>query len=44
MLPELAVGEWLVFNNMGASGLEDFNAFNSEIRPPIYYTISMGDW
>ncbi|XP_062342680.1 antizyme inhibitor 1-like [Osmerus eperlanus] len=44
LLPELAVGEWLVFNNMGANGLEDFNTFNSEIRPPIYYTISMGDW
>lgn len=45
LLPELVLGEWLVFNNMGASGLEELNAFNSDIsRPPVYYTITMCDW
>lgn len=40
LLPELSVGDWLLFPNMGACGLKDFSS-----RPlPIYYTVSTPDW
>ncbi|XP_030644606.1 antizyme inhibitor 1b [Chanos chanos] len=44
LLPELAVGDWLIFNNMGASGQEEPAAFSDPEKPPVYYTISMRDW
>lgn len=40
LLPELSVGDWLLFSNMGASGLEEFGS--SQL--PIYYTVSTSDW
>ncbi|XP_070777711.1 antizyme inhibitor 1b [Enoplosus armatus] len=40
LLPELSVGDWLHFSNMGACGLEEFSA--SQL--PIYYTVSISDW
>lgn len=40
LLPELSVGDWLLFSNMGACGLEDF----SSSQLPIYYTVSTSDW
>lgn len=42
LLPELSVGEWLVFGGMGASVMED--ASSEAGRPPVYYTISTCDW
>ncbi|XP_028819414.1 antizyme inhibitor 1b [Denticeps clupeoides] len=39
LLPELDVGDWLVFRNVGLSGQKDPAG-----RPPVYYTISTGDW
>lgn len=45
LLPELSIGDWLVFSNMGANGLEDHSAFGSDAsRPPVYHTISTSDW
>ncbi|XP_019905897.2 antizyme inhibitor 1b isoform X2 [Esox lucius] len=45
LLPELGPGDWLVFNNMGASGLENLSSFSdpSACRPPVYYTVSTTD-
>ncbi|XP_074543179.1 antizyme inhibitor 1b isoform X2 [Halichoeres trimaculatus] len=40
LLPELGVGDWLLFSNMGACGLEELNS--SQL--PIYYTVSTCDW
>lgn len=40
LLPELSVGDWLLFPNMGACGLEDFNS----LQLPVYYTVSTSDW
>ncbi|XP_076610473.1 antizyme inhibitor 1b [Chaetodon auriga] len=40
LLPELSVGDWLLFSNMGGCSLEEFNSS----RLPIYYTVSTSDW
>nr|XP_046273666.1 antizyme inhibitor 1b [Scatophagus argus] len=40
LLPELSVGDWLLFSNMGACGLEELNSS----LLPIYYTVSTSDW
>lgn len=44
LLPELAVGDWLIFNNMGASGQEGPATLSDTDQPPVYYTISTDDW
>lgn len=44
LLPELAVGDWLIFNNMGASGHEGPATLSDTDQPPVYYTISTDDW
>ncbi|KTG03761.1 hypothetical protein cypCar_00016133, partial [Cyprinus carpio] len=44
LLPELAVGDWLIFSNMGASGQEGPATLNDTDQPPVYYTISTDDW
>ncbi|XP_066531105.1 antizyme inhibitor 1b isoform X2 [Hoplias malabaricus] len=44
LLPELAVGDWLIFNNMGASGQEESAAISNADKPPVYYTITTSDW
>lgn len=40
LLPELSVGDWLHFSNMGACGLEEL----SSSQLPVYYTVSTSDW
>jgi len=42
LLPELTVGDWLIFSNMGTSGQE--GRFSDADQPPVYYTISTDDW
>ncbi|XP_056154866.1 antizyme inhibitor 1b [Lampris incognitus] len=44
LLPELSVGDWLLFSNMGACGLEELGCMASTHKPPIYYTVSTSDW
>ncbi|XP_056335586.1 antizyme inhibitor 1b [Danio aesculapii] len=44
LLPELAVGDWLIFSNMGASGQDGPASFSDTDQPPVYYTISTDDW
>lgn len=44
LLPELSVGDWLLFSNMGACGLEESTCLFSSPQLPIYYTVSTSDW
>ncbi|XP_029920296.1 antizyme inhibitor 1b [Myripristis murdjan] len=44
LLPELNVGDWLLFSNMGACGLEELSCLSSSPQPPVYYTVSTSDW
>ncbi|XP_036193859.1 antizyme inhibitor 1 isoform X3 [Myotis myotis] len=44
LLPELNVGDWLIFDNMGADSLHEPSAFNDRQRPAIYYMMSFSDW
>ncbi|XP_030003363.1 antizyme inhibitor 1b [Sphaeramia orbicularis] len=44
LLPELTVGDWLLFSNMGASGLEECSCLSGSSQLPVYYTVSTSDW
>ncbi|NWW83944.1 AZIN1 inhibitor, partial [Rhynochetos jubatus] len=44
LLPELSVGDWLIFDNMGSGTLGEQSAFNDYQRPLIYYMMSFSDW
>ncbi|XP_040909329.1 antizyme inhibitor 1b [Toxotes jaculatrix] len=44
LLPELSVGDWLLFSNMGACCLEESTCLSSSPQLPIYYTVSTSDW
>lgn len=42
LLPELSVGDWLLFANTGANSLGA--TASDEHKPPVYYMISASDW
>uniref|UniRef100_A0A6B2F8S3 Antizyme inhibitor 1 n=1 Tax=Bothriechis nubestris TaxID=1766655 RepID=A0A6B2F8S3_9SAUR len=44
LLPELNIGDWLLFDNMGSGSLGEQPAFNDFQRPPIYYVMSIRNW
>ncbi|KAM9308649.1 antizyme inhibitor 1 [Gastrophryne carolinensis] len=44
LLPELEVGDWLVFENMGSGTLNDQSAFADFERPSLYNFMSFTDW
>ncbi|KAL7840351.1 hypothetical protein AOLI_G00256740 [Acnodon oligacanthus] len=44
LLPELNVGDWLVFSHTGANSLGVMGAHADEHKPPVHYVISAGDW
>lgn len=44
LLPELNVGDWLIFDNMGADSFHEPSAFNDFQRPAVYYMMSFSDW
>ncbi|XP_033950548.1 antizyme inhibitor 1b [Pseudochaenichthys georgianus] len=44
LLPELNVGDWLCFSNMGVCGLEEFSCLSNTPELPVYYTVSTCDW
>lgn len=44
LLPELSIGDWLLFDNMGSGTLGEQSAFNDLQRPPIYYIMSVSSW
>ncbi|MEQ2197267.1 hypothetical protein XENOCAPTIV_026754 [Xenoophorus captivus] len=44
LLPELIVGDWLLFSNMGTCGLEEFSCASISSQLPVYYTVFTSDW
>ncbi|XP_077362869.1 antizyme inhibitor 1b [Festucalex cinctus] len=45
LLPELSVGDWLLFSNMGACGLDDLAGDTcASPQPPVYYAATSSDW
>lgn len=44
LLPELSVGDWLIFKNMGACGHEETAVISDSEKPSMYYTISESSW
>ncbi|XP_077404782.1 antizyme inhibitor 1b [Vanacampus margaritifer] len=45
LLPELSVGDWLLFANMGACGLDDLAGGTcASPQPPVYYAATSSDW
>ncbi len=43
-LPDLQVGDWLVFENMGAYTVAASSTFNGFQRPDIHYVMSRPAW
>ncbi|CAL9691471.1 unnamed protein product [Knipowitschia caucasica] len=44
LLPELFVGDWLIFSNMGVFGLDQSTCLSNSSQLPVYYTVSVSDW
>nr|XP_057902677.1 antizyme inhibitor 1b [Doryrhamphus excisus] len=44
LLPELSVGDWLLFSNMGTCGLDDSGDLCAAPRPPVHFAVSVTDW
>ncbi|XP_078503930.1 ornithine decarboxylase [Lissotriton helveticus] len=43
-LPELQVGDWMIFENMGAYTVAAASTFNGFQRPTLYYVMSRPAW
>ncbi|PIO12104.1 hypothetical protein AB205_0210440 [Aquarana catesbeiana] len=43
-LPELQVGDWMLFENMGAYTVAAASTFNGFQRPTLYYVMSRPHW
>lgn len=43
-LPEMHVGDWMLFENMGAYTVAAASTFNGFQRPAIYYVMSRPTW
>ncbi|KAM3928303.1 antizyme inhibitor 1 [Leptodactylus fuscus] len=44
LLPELNVGDWIVFENMGSGTMSEQSAFSDVERPSLYNFMSFSDW
>ena len=44
MLPELDIGEWIIFRDMGAYTMAAASCFNGMPKPKCYYFLSEQDW
>ncbi|XP_054620408.1 antizyme inhibitor 1b isoform X2 [Dunckerocampus dactyliophorus] len=44
LLPELSVGDWLLFSNMGTCGLDNPCSLSATQQPPVHYAVSASDW
>ncbi|MEE6463380.1 hypothetical protein FKM82_005888 [Ascaphus truei] len=44
LLPELNVGDWIVFENMGSGTLNEQSAFTDFEKPSLYNFMSFSDW
>lgn len=43
-MPELQVGDWILFENMGAYTVAAASTFNGFQRPTIHYVMSRPAW
>jgi len=43
-LPEMDIGEWIIFRNMGAYTMAAASCFNGMPKPKCYYFLSEQDW
>jgi len=43
-LPEMDIGEWMVFHNMGAYTMAAASCFNGMPKPKCYYIVSEPEW
>ena len=43
-LPEMEIGEWIIFRDMGAYTLPVGSCFNGMALPKCYYILSEQDW
>ncbi|XP_063807324.1 antizyme inhibitor 2-like [Pseudophryne corroboree] len=43
-LPELEVGDWIIFQNMGAYHQTMATTFNGFLPPPVHYILSKDQW
>lgn len=44
LLPELQVGDWLIFSGMGSLSHGQPTALSHPDKPPVFYTIATADW
>ncbi|KAG8441735.1 hypothetical protein GDO86_010787 [Hymenochirus boettgeri] len=44
LLPEMEVGDWIVFENMGSANLNEQSAFAISEKPSLYNFMSFRDW
>lgn len=45
LLPELNIGDWLIFSQAGAYSMgQPFGTSTDPPPPPVYYVISSADW
>ncbi|XP_063047132.1 ornithine decarboxylase 1-like [Engraulis encrasicolus] len=44
LLPELQIGDWLLFENWGAYSVAAYSGFNGFQRPDTYYVVSRVAW
>ncbi|XP_028835592.1 antizyme inhibitor 1a isoform X1 [Denticeps clupeoides] len=44
LLPELSVGDWLVFSNTGANSMGGSATEGDQQSPHVHYTVSSSDW
>lgn len=44
LLPELDVGDWIIFESMGANTLGEPSTFSEFQKPPVYCFVSVLDW
>ncbi|XP_036411447.1 antizyme inhibitor 1b [Megalops cyprinoides] len=44
LLPELSVGDWVIFSNMGTGSLGEPSSCTAIQKPPVYYIVTAEDW
>ena len=44
LLPELLVGDWLIFSNMASLSYGEPTTLSNPDKPTVYYTIATADW
>jgi len=44
LLPDMIVGEWIIFHNMGDYSMVSATTFNGTPKPKRYYRLSTPEW